>query len=60
MLTKEKVQAQINSLPNQFSLDELVQRLIFIEKVETGLTQIENKESFTSSEVEKEMAKWFK
>lgn len=59
MLTKEKVQAQINSLPNQFSLDELVQRLIFIEKVETGISQIENGESFASNEVEKEMAKWF-
>lgn len=60
MLTKEKVQAQINSLPNEFSLDELVERLIFLEKVETGLSQIEKGESFTSSEVEKEMAKWFK
>jgi predicted transcriptional regulator len=41
-------------------LDELVERLILIEKVETGLTQVKEGEVLSSNEVEKEMAKWFK
>lgn len=60
MLTNEKFQAQMNCLVNDFSLDELVERLILIGKVEIGLFQIKKGERFTSNEAEREGAKWFK
>ena len=60
MLNKEKVIAQIEDLPTEFSIDDLVQRLIFTEKVEKGILQSERGEVISDAELEKEMQKWFK
>jgi predicted transcriptional regulator len=60
MLTKEKVKAQIEKLPNEFSIDDLVERLIFMEKVEKGILQSERGEVIPDAELEKEIEKWFK
>ena len=42
MLTKEKIYHTIEKLPNRFSMEQLVEQLIFIEKVEKGLEQSQN------------------
>ena len=60
MLNKEKVKAQIEDLPNEFSIDDLVERLILVEKVEKGILQSEQGEVISDAELEKEMQKWFK
>ena len=41
MLTKEKLNKTLKSLPDSFTIDELIDRLIFTEKVEEGLRQYE-------------------
>jgi len=40
MLTKEKILQSIKELPNEFSLDEIVEKLILLEKIEIGLQQV--------------------
>lgn len=60
MLTKERVQKQIDLLPNEFSLDELVERLIFIEKVERAIKQSDNNEVIPHEDLDKEIEKWFR
>ena len=37
MLTKERLSKTINHLPDSFTIDELIDKLIFIEKVEDGI-----------------------
>ncbi|MEM8998813.1 MAG: hypothetical protein AAGB24_00995 [Bacteroidota bacterium] len=39
MITKERLKEQIDLFPDQFTLDELVERLILIEKVERAKRQ---------------------
>lgn len=51
-MTRETVNQAISSLPQNFDLDALVERLIFIEKVEEGLAQLDRGESKTQEEVE--------
>jgi predicted transcriptional regulator len=41
MLTKEKVNKTVNRLPDSFTIYELIDQLIFIEKVEEGYEQSE-------------------
>lgn len=60
MLNKEKVKAEIENLPEEFSIDELVERLILVEKVERGILQSESGEVISVAELDKEMEKWFK
>ena len=58
-MTKVKLKEQINKFPDEFSIDELVERLILIEKIELGNKQSENEEVISESEMEKAIQKWF-
>jgi len=44
MLTKEKVLETVNKLPDKFSLDELFDEMILLQKIEKGLSQSDNDE----------------
>ncbi len=59
MLTKEKLIKQIDKLPEEFSIDELVEKLILIEKIETGNEQSEKGEVISEYEIDNEIEKWF-
>ena len=59
MITKAKLKEQIDSFPEQFSIDDLIERLILVEKIENGQIQSENGEVLSESEFDKEINKWF-
>ena len=60
MLTKTRLIEQIEKFPEEFSIDDLVERLILIEKVETGMNQSERGEIISDSDLDNEVDKWFK
>lgn len=60
MLTKTNLKKQIEKLPEEFSIDELVERLILIEKIERGNKQSKQEEVISESELDKEIEKWFR
>lgn len=60
MLTKEKVNKTINTLPDSFTIDELIDQLIFMEKVEEGYQQSENGEVILNEDVKLIIDKWSK
>ena len=59
MITKTKLKEQIEHFPETFSIDELIDRLILIEKIERGITQSNNGEVISEAELDKEIKKWF-
>lgn len=60
MLTKTALKRQLDSLPEQFSIDQLVEKLILIEKIDSGNRQSKNDEVISESDLNKEIEKWFK
>lgn len=60
MLTKKKLKEEIEKFPDEFSIDELVERLILIEKIETGIKQSERGEIISDADLDNEIEKWFK
>jgi len=58
MLTKETVKKTINSLPETFTIDELIDQLIFIEKVEEGYQQSESGKVVSNEDVKLMIDKW--
>jgi predicted transcriptional regulator len=60
MLVKAKVLETIQSLPDNFSLDELVERLIVLEKIQEGLRQVEDGEVMSNEKAKKRLGKWLK
>jgi len=59
-MTKEIVVTAIKDMPQEFDLDDLFERLIFIEKVEEGLKDIEEGRTIPLDEVKKIMEGWRK
>jgi hypothetical protein len=60
MLTKDNVLKTISKFPDSFSLDELIDKLIFIDKVEKGLEQSRSNKVHTHAEARKRLSKWLK
>jgi hypothetical protein len=60
MLTKTKLKEQIEKFPEEFSIDDLVERLILIEKVEAGMNQSERGDIIPDSDLDNEVEEWFK
>ena len=59
-MTKEKVIETMNDLPQNFELDLLLEKLIFIEKVEKGLEQAREGKTLTHGEVKNKIKEWQK
>ena len=60
MLTKEKVLSATAALPEYFSLDDLVERLLLIDKIEIGLSQINKGLVLSQDEVKNRVKSWRK
>ena len=60
MLEKKKVIKSIKDLPDTFSLDELIDRILLIQKIEIGREQSRNGETLTTSEAKARLKKWLK
>jgi predicted transcriptional regulator len=56
-MNKKTVQTTINQLPEEFTLDELVERLIFVNKIERGLKDSEEGRVISHEEVKKRFKK---
>jgi predicted transcriptional regulator len=59
-MNKEKLIAIINDMPQDFELEVLMDRLIFIEKVEKGLEQLESGNTLTHEQVKERVKQWSK
>ena len=59
MLIKTKVLKAIKQLPDEFSIDEMVDRMILLEKIEIGLAQSDSENVISDENLDKEIAKWF-
>jgi predicted transcriptional regulator len=57
-MKRDKVIELIKELPQEFELETLIERLIFIDKVEHGLKQIEDGETISHEQVIETAKKW--
>lgn len=59
-MKKQTILTAINALPEEIELDELIERLIFVAKVEEGLRQSDAGETVSHEEVKKLVKTWGK
>ena len=60
MITKTQLRAVSDKLPETFTIDDVIDRLIFIEKVHVGLEQSQKNIVSTKIEAEEKLSKWLK
>jgi hypothetical protein len=58
MITKEKLKSQIESFPDEISIDELIDRLIFIDKLEKRIRESEEGKTVSEDIVREESKSW--
>ncbi|MFO7657584.1 MAG: hypothetical protein R6W78_10990 [Bacteroidales bacterium] len=58
MLTKNTVRQSIDNLPDSFTIDELIEQLIFVEKVEEGIKQSDEGKTISNDDVKIMIEKW--
>ena len=57
-MRRERVIETIKYLPNEFNLETLIERLIFIDKVEKGIKQTEEGKTISHADVKQKVSKW--
>lgn len=60
LLTKTKMIETLDKFPEEFTLDELMDKEILIDKIQRANVQSEKGETISEEELDKEMDKWFK
>ena len=60
MLTKDKIKKSIDSLPDNLTVDQVIDRIIMLDKIEQGLKDVEAGNVFTTEEAKVKLSKWLK
>lgn len=58
MVSKSSVINSLKELPDQFTIDELMDKLILIQKVEEGLEQSRKGETYSTKEAKEMLKQW--
>ena len=60
MTTKEKLLHAVEDLPAEATIEDAMERFLFLAKVERGLQQADKGETISHGDVRERMAKWLK
>ena len=60
MIAKNQLMTSLQDLPDEFTLDELFERAIFIEKINRALEEVKAGEVYTTEEARQKLREWSK
>ena len=60
MTIKEKMIKAVQALPDDASIEDAMERLLFLAKIEKGLQQADASKTVSHDQVKEKMAKWLK
>ncbi len=58
MISKEKLIQVINKMPEKINIEDVIEELVFLSKIEQGLNDVESGRVYTDSIVAEKMEKW--
>jgi hypothetical protein len=59
-LNKRTVLERIKDMPDRFSVDELLERMVVLRKVERGMAELAAGKGMSGAQARKKLAKWLK
>lgn len=60
MLTKEKIHYTIDSLPDNLTIDQVIDQMILLDKIEQGIKDVDDGRVYSSEEVKEKLSEWLK
>ena len=58
MNTKNKIIQGLKKLPDSVTIDDILDQIILVEKIEKGIEQSENNQVVNDDELDKRLGKW--
>lgn len=58
VIEKEKIQEMLNNAPANINIDDFIDEIIIVAKIEKALEQVANGQYLTSEELDEEIKKW--
>ena len=60
IMNKQVAIDSLKDMPQDFDLDELIERLVVLEKIEKGKKDVKNSQTVTHEEAKSKLNKWLK
>ena len=60
MLTKKQVIKSIREMPDEFPVDDVIERLVFLHKVQSSSQEIKEGKGLSTALAKKKLKKWLK
>ena len=60
MITKTQLINTLDNLPENLTIDQVIEHIIFVEKVQKGLSDSQNGRINTKEQAKQKLSKWFK
>ena len=60
MITKEILLRTIKDLPEKFSMDDLLDRIILLQKIDVGLEQSQAGQTHSTEQAKEKLKKWLR
>ena len=60
MITKEKLIQVINKMPDNINIDDIIEELVVLSKIEHGLADVKAGRVYSDKQVAEKMGKWLK
>jgi hypothetical protein len=60
MLRKDFLISEFQSIPNQIGVDDVIEKILLMSKIQKGINDIDNNNTKTHQEVEVYLNKWLK
>ncbi|MBS1502447.1 MAG: hypothetical protein JST32_10325 [Bacteroidetes bacterium] len=60
MLTRDEVLKSVNELPREFTFEEVLDRLLLLDKIDIGLEQSKKGKVISTDEAKEKLSKWLK
>lgn len=59
-MNKQVAIESLKDMPQDFELDELIEKLVVLDKIEKGRLDVKNANTFSHAEAKNELNKWLK
>lgn len=58
-MKKSAILETLKDMPDEFSADELLERIILLKKIDSGILQLKGGKSYSQEDAEKKLIKYF-
>ena len=59
-MKKTEIIDTLKEMPDEFSADELIERILLLQKIDAGLSQVKEGKVYTEEIAEKKLDRWLK